>query len=223
MHTPTGTKADSLYTLIRDKICLLDYAPGMSLREEALAKEYDVSRTPIRRVLIGLEHDGLVTYQPGAGFTVTTIDVKSLKEVYEFRLKIAEFVGELMTPHFPEEDITALEDVLEQVWAMMDRYEPRKLGELYHQFNAIVNRNINNRPLRKTSDNLFHQTARVWLDLLPDFDWEEEVRIMAEEIESVIEAAKADDMVAVGTIRRDHMVWLLNRINSYMSSANPDE
>ncbi len=181
-----------------------------------------MSRTPIRQALVLLEHDGLVTYQQGSGVTVTTVDIKSLKEVYAFRLKIAEFVGELMTPHFPEADITALADLHKQVLAMTEQYDPRELAVLYHRFHEILTRNINNQPVRKASDHLFHQTARVWLELLPDFDWQQEVEIFAQEVTDVIDAARRGDMMALGDVRRDHMVRLLNRINHYMSSANTD-
>ncbi len=40
---------ERIYTLLRERICLLDYPPGMRLREEDLAEEFDTSRTPIRR------------------------------------------------------------------------------------------------------------------------------------------------------------------------------
>jgi thiamine biosynthesis protein ThiI len=38
---------------------------------------------------------------------------------------------------------------------------------------------LNNRPLQRIQDQLFYQTSRVWLDILPDLDWKEEVDIVA--------------------------------------------
>jgi DNA-binding GntR family transcriptional regulator len=218
-----SSKSQSLYKEIRNKICLLEYAPGAMLREEALAKEYGVSRTPIRQVLQRLEYDGLVVSQSGSGVIVTTVDIRFLKEVYAVRLKIAEFVGEMMTSHFPEADILALEEILTQVKPLRQQYNSYELGRLYHQFNEIMTQNISNRPLQQMYDQLFHQTARVWLELLPDFDWEEEVDIMCEEIADVISALREGDMIAVGEVRRDHMIRLLQRINSYLGSANQRE
>ncbi|MEZ5475956.1 MAG: GntR family transcriptional regulator [Thiolinea sp.] len=45
---------------MRRRICLLDYPPNTRLREEDLASEFGVSRTPLRRVLGHLESEGLV-------------------------------------------------------------------------------------------------------------------------------------------------------------------
>jgi DNA-binding GntR family transcriptional regulator len=213
------TKSHIVYKTIRNKICLLEYPPGMALREEALAAEYGVSRTPIRQVLQRLEYDGLVTNQPGTGVIVTTVDLRSLKEVYALRLKLAEFIGEMLVPHFLEEDVKALEIIVEQVKLLRDVFDPPSLGRQYHQFHSIMNQNIANRPLRQINDQLFHQTARVWVELLPDFDWNEEVDLVIEEINDVVDAIRRQDMIAVGKIRREQMVLLLRRINNYLGSA----
>ena len=45
----------ALYRELRDRISLLQYPPGTALRESALADEFGVSRTPIRRALHQLE------------------------------------------------------------------------------------------------------------------------------------------------------------------------
>ena len=214
------SKAESLYREIRNKICLLEYPPGLALREEALAEEYGVSRTPIRQVLQRLEYDGLVTNQTGAGFIVTTVDLRSLKEVYALRLKLADFIGEMMNARFPAEDVVLLEEILEQVRAMRDQYDATTLGRLYHQFHDIMTRNISNRPLQQICDQLFFQTARVWLEILPDISWEDEVDIFAEEVADVIGAVRENDMLKAGQVRKDHMVRLLARINKYLGSAS---
>jgi hypothetical protein len=83
-----------------------------------------------------------------------------------------------------------------------------------------MNQNIANRPLRQINDQSFHQTARVWVELLPDFDWNEEVNLVIEEISDVVDAIRRQDMIAVGKIRREQMVLLLHRINNYLGSAD---
>jgi DNA-binding GntR family transcriptional regulator len=79
---------------------------------------------------------------------------------------------------------------------------------------------ITNRPLQKVYDQLFHQTARVWLQILPELNWEEEVQAMYEEIRDVIKALRVNDILTMATVRRNHMALLLVRINRYLSSAD---
>ena len=60
-------RADRIYRILRDRICLLEYAPGSLISEEELAQEFEVSRTPVRRVLGRLESEGLVQSVHGVG------------------------------------------------------------------------------------------------------------------------------------------------------------
>ena len=218
--TKSGLKSDGLYEAIRDKICLLDYAPGMALREEALATEFGVSRTPIRRVLQRLEHEGLVTHNQGSGVIVTTIDLKQLKDVYELRLKLAEFVGEMMMPRLPDESLSKLDSVKSECLAIRDNFDVRAIAILYHRFNEIMLSMIANRPLRRISEQLFYQTARVWLDILPELDWHQEVDKVHEEISDVLKHLRDGNMTEAASVRRNHMAMLLQRINSYLGSAD---
>lgn len=210
---------EKIYKEIRERICLLDYEPGTSLSEGALAQEFGVSRTPIRRALQRLEFEDLVVISRGSGTIVTTVDLKSLKEVYALRLKLTELIGELSPGRITKEQIQELESLQEQCQAMHDEYDPRALAKLYYRFHEIMLSVIGNRALRQFSDQLYHQTVRVWLQILPDLDWEEEVEMIVEEMGDVIEALRANDMKRVAQIRRNHMSMLLGRLNDYLGSA----
>ena len=60
-------------------------APGTHLREETLAKEFSVSRTPVREALIALSASGLVEVEPNRGSTVLRLTAADLAEVYYLR------------------------------------------------------------------------------------------------------------------------------------------
>jgi DNA-binding GntR family transcriptional regulator len=215
-----NTDIDTLYKDIRTRIYLTEYPPGSALREEELAEVFGVSRTPIRRVLHRLELEGLVISQRGIGTLVTTVDVKALKDVYALRLGLIKLVGELSSPRITHEHIEALERIKASVTRMRDSYDPKALALLYLDFHEQMMNLITNLPLRKIYDQLFHQTARVWLGILPELSWEEEVSVIHEEISEVIQALQADDMRAVADVRRDHLARVLKRINRYLSSAD---
>lgn len=216
----TNTDFDSLYQEIRTRIYLTEYPPGEALREEELAAKFGVSRTPIRRVLHRLEFEGLVTSQRGIGTIVTTVDVKALKEVYAFRLKLAKLVGELSSPRITEEHVTTLERLRDKVIEFQESYNPKAIALLYLEFHEVMMSLITNTPLRKIYDQLFHQTARVWLQILPELDWDEEVLAINEEIRDVIKTLRANDINTMATVRRNHLALVLHRINKYLGSAD---
>jgi DNA-binding GntR family transcriptional regulator len=210
----------AIYNEIRDRICLLQYPPGMMLSENQLAGEFGVSRTPIRRVLQRLEFEGLVVSKQGIGTLVTIVDLQYFKEVYALRLKLSELAGELSPLRPTEAKIVALESLLSQVETMHAQYDPPELARLYNAFQAEMTPLIGNRPLREISEQLFHQTARIWLQILPELDWNEEVNYICDEIGAVATALRAGDMKAMAQVRRDHMARLLARTSSYLGGAD---
>lgn len=222
MEQPTKATSQfkTIYQEIRTRICLLQYPPGMMLSENKLAAEFGVSRTPIRRVLQQLEFEGLVVSKQGIGTLVTIVDLQDLKEVYALRLKLAELAGELSPIRPSEQKIATLETVLEKFESMHDQYDPPELARLYNSFQTEMIALIGNRPLRDISEQLYHQTVRVWLQILPDLDWTEEVSIACREIREVINALKEKDMQAMAQIRSEHMAMLLGRTSRYLGGIN---
>jgi DNA-binding GntR family transcriptional regulator len=207
---------DAIYGELRDRICLLRYPPGAMLSENALADEFGVSRTPIRQALQRLTFEGLVVSRHGVGTMVTTVDLQYLKEVYALRLKLIDIIGEMAPGHVTEDDLELLAELAEAARAVRDARAPEQLARVYHRFNDELSRAIGNQPLREIADRLFYQTTRVWLQLLPEMVWEDEVDYVVDEIESVLQALQREDMRAVAGVRRNHMVMCLGRINSYL-------
>lgn len=210
---------DDLYQKIRLCIYLTEYPPGVALREEELAAEYGVSRTPIRQVLHRLEFEGLVTSQRGVGSIVTRVDIKELKDVYAFRLKLTKIVGELSVPRITEKNIEVLESLKNKAKSMEVEYDPKALALLYLEFHNEMMTLITNDTLRQVYDQLFHKTGRVWLQILPELDWKEEVQAIYEEIRDVIKSLQANDIRTMSTVRRNHLAMVLHRVNAYLGSA----
>jgi DNA-binding GntR family transcriptional regulator len=96
LPTAARVRFETIYNEIRDRICLLRYPPGHTLGESELAREFGISRTPIRRVLQRLEYEGLVESRQGIGTIVTLIDLEELREIDALRMKLAEISGEMM-------------------------------------------------------------------------------------------------------------------------------
>lgn len=222
MDQPTKAtyQIPTIYQEIRDRICLLHYPPGAMLSENKLADEFGVSRTPIRRVLQRLEFEGLVVSKRGVGTLVTIVDLQYLKEVYALRLNLAELAGELSPIRPSEQKIARLEALLKQFETMRGQPDPEALGGLYNSFQAEMIDLIGNRPLREISERLYHQTVRVWLQILPDLDWLEEVNVACQEISDIIEALRANDMKTMAQVRREHMAMLLGRTSRYLEGTN---
>ena len=69
-----------IYDGLKEKILYHHWKPGRSIREEEVAEELDVSRTPIREALLKLSDEGFVDIFPSKGTFVSKIDVSLLRE-----------------------------------------------------------------------------------------------------------------------------------------------
>ncbi|WP_291799277.1 GntR family transcriptional regulator [Brevibacterium sp.] len=77
--------ADRAYRIIRDRLIMLDIAPGEPISEAALTDEVGVGRTPLREALKRLEADHLVVSYPRRGTFAASVDLTDLAEITDIR------------------------------------------------------------------------------------------------------------------------------------------
>lgn len=105
-------------------------APGMPIRQEAVAGEFGTSRLPVREALRLLETEGLVTIRTHSGARVAMLDFDECLEIYKIRerlepLALGESIGRLSPEQL--EAVRAAADHLEQIqgdhpaWLEADR------------------------------------------------------------------------------------------------------
>lgn len=82
---------DIAYTKIRENLITANYMPGTLLSENALAKELNMSRTPIRGAISRLESEGFVTSIKNRGIFVKEISMKELLDITQVILFLQEF------------------------------------------------------------------------------------------------------------------------------------
>lgn len=79
---------DEAVSLLRERIYLRQYPAGSRLRQEHLAIELGIGRTPIREALRALEQEGLVQVDAGQGARVVDVNLPSLISAYQVRAVI---------------------------------------------------------------------------------------------------------------------------------------
>jgi DNA-binding GntR family transcriptional regulator len=214
----TRPTKEEIHADLREQILLLDLPAGARLREEKLAEHFGVSRGPIREVLGRLEFEGLVEQVPGAGARVSHLDTKALRDVWAVRLRLAELVGDFV--RLPAsatviEKVEHLRTGLEQVSQSRDM---RALGALYNRYHESMLAVVDNAALARIQDLLYVQTARVWMQFLPEMDLDKEIAVMEEEVVQTLEALRGDSGEVLAGIRVDHMNRLLSRFNLRMTT-----
>ncbi len=82
---PTATTTQAAARILRERILEGSIPPGSTLRQDALALQLGISRTPLRTALAELARDGLVTYEANRGYAVRAFDLSDIRSAYEAR------------------------------------------------------------------------------------------------------------------------------------------
>lgn len=207
-----------IHAELREQIILLDLPPGSRLREERLAEHFGVSRTPIRQVLDRLEFEGLVEQGDGRGARVSSLDPKELRDIWAMRLRIAEMVGDFLRMPKDESVLNSLEEVRGGLAEVKESRDLRQLGALYNRFHEAMLALVGNQALVRIHDLLYVQTARVWMQFLPEMDLDREVDVMAEEVGETMAALAEGTLQDLAAVRSEHMRRLLNRFNQHVTT-----
>lgn len=214
---------DRMHAEIRNRICLLDYAPGTRLSEEALAAEFGISRTPLRRVLVRLEGEGLLQSVHGVGTFVTDVDIEELAQTYRLRLELAELTGKLDAVA-PDEALRAEFQILaERADKSLSAPNPRDFAQLNMDFFLALLRLTENEPLKAICERLYFQTTRIWLKsfFASKIDLHEEVEVFNREVRDILCALELRDLHAAALIQRAHISMSFERMRRGMGSDAP--
>jgi DNA-binding GntR family transcriptional regulator len=208
---------DAMHDQLRQRICLLDYPPGLRLSEVALAQEFGTSRTPIRRVLARLEDAGLVQSVHGVGTLVTDANLRELEQEYRLRLELTELTGRL-DPVLPDEDfMVRLDSLIDRAYAIIETGTPQSFTQLdMDVFQALLKLTAN-APLQQVLERLYYKTKRIWLTaaIRAELDLTEEFRIFHHELEAIRLALRSQDLRAVAQIQCAHISMSFRRLKQH--------
>ena len=122
--------------VIREAIIDGRLVPGERLKEEELARELGLSRTPIREALAVLQAEGLVDTAPNRGATVREHDAEDLDDLYRLRALLEGYAAGRAATNMPSKRVAEL-------FASCERFEKITDGDI----GALVKENL-----------LFHNT-----------------------------------------------------------------
>ena len=107
----------------------------MRLDETELAKEFEVSRTPIREALIQLSFSGLIDMRPRRGAVVTEITAKRLCEMFEVMAELEAMCGRMAARRMTDADQQTLllaHHACEEARDLADPDEYYRKNEQFH-------------------------------------------------------------------------------------------
>jgi DNA-binding GntR family transcriptional regulator len=108
---PLTRNASSAATeLIRQAIVDGRLPPGRRLKEEELARELGISRTPVREALLMLNAEGLVDAAPNRGAAVRSHSAEDLDDLYQLRALLEGYSTRRAATRLSDEEIRTLRE-----------------------------------------------------------------------------------------------------------------
>lgn len=204
-----------IYSLVRDRILSMEYKPGKILNEQKLAKEFGVSRTPLREALTKLEWEKLVRVLPRTGSMVTEIEFQKMVNVFQIRFELEKLAGHLAAENVREEhldQILALKQACEQ---MTDEIDHTTLATIDKKLRKIVYNAADNEILTEMSDFLYSLTQRLWSLMFKKGSWKGELEAMIREMDLTHKVLSEGDPKKAGDTRRQLLDEHVQRIKGY--------
>lgn len=100
---------------IREEILSGELEPGSRIRQEYLARRFEVSRIPVREALKQLESDGLVTLRANSGAWVSQLEPNEFMEIYKIRERLEPLALRESLSRLSADQINQLEELQEQM------------------------------------------------------------------------------------------------------------
>ncbi len=116
-----GLLRERVYGKLKELLNAGKLKPGAFLDLSAIGKELGLSRTPLRDALIRLEIEGFVRIYPRRGVMVRSLDLPTIKGIYEQIGALESAVVWNMGPKFTAEDAARMREYNEEAQAALDR------------------------------------------------------------------------------------------------------
>jgi DNA-binding GntR family transcriptional regulator len=162
--------ADRAYHELRDRIVSLVIPPGAPINEDALGRELEMGRTPVREAIKRLALENLVTVFPRRGTFASEINITDLAHISEVRVQLEGFAAERAAERCAGAQAQELEALLAEIDEHEGSGDPDTLMRLDAQIHRFVYRCARNPYLEETLERYLSLSLRIWylvLDRLP--------------------------------------------------------
>ena len=148
---------DELAIKIQSRILAGEYVGDEWLRQDALATEFGVSRTPVREALRRLQERGMLVVGASRSLVVAELSKQQVLELYAMREILEGSAARFAAQHASEAEIGILHRVLDEFGTHAD--DARMLISLNRRFHRAVCEAAHNRYLIATLDGMHDALA----------------------------------------------------------------
>lgn len=152
-----------VYQALRQIILKGDLGSGERIVETKLAKQLQVSRTPIREAIGQLHREKLIVSNPKGGYKVTTLSVRDAAQLYDCRIALEQLSVAGACEQITSQQLEQLEKYVllaeKLVESKPNKSDSEKLLEIDYQFHHLIAESSGNQWLLTLLEQVFDKMA----------------------------------------------------------------
>ncbi|WP_299890788.1 GntR family transcriptional regulator [uncultured Ruegeria sp.] len=150
---PRQSLPDVIANDLRERILAGELIEGETIRQEALAVEYDVSRMPIREALKRLDAEGLVQLTNNRGASVIKRSLSEIGEIFDLRVLLEVDLFKYAIPNMTTHDFDSCAHLLDEMERSYDADDVGRWGASNYEYHsalyAAADRSLTNEILQR--------------------------------------------------------------------------
>lgn len=202
---PPKNRATEIYADLKKQILSGMIVSDKALTESRLAEQFGVSRNTVKKALLMLENDGLLTMEDSKTPHLFYVSLQEVSSLLDLRALLEAYIVENATPNISKADIAKMDQYLEQMRAHVEARELLQYIKCNQSLHETIYSNCNNkvalRMLAQLKDLLRKYNAKTIL--VPGRD----VESLQEHIR-VVDAIKAGDAAEASRQMKEHILNL---------------
>lgn len=154
-------KKEHFYQDLKRQILTLKLAPGASLDEVSLSKEYEISRTPLREIFQRLAGEGYIEIINNRGAMVSSMDYKTVRNFFLTAPMIYASIGRLATVNASREQLSELQEAQDSFREAVEQKHIEGMVFYNDRFHRLIGGIANNPYLQPSYERLLIDHTRI--------------------------------------------------------------
>ena len=208
--------SQQVYRTLKEMILTGRLSSGEKLRQDALAEELGVSRTPLLSAFSKLEREMLVEIVPRRGAFVKKYDYEELLHVYDIRVRLEPLGAEEAAEHGTAEAVADLREHCELFRQVADEEDVARIKEEDYAFHMRI--------MAMSGNNLLHNiiSSHNIIVVANTMGLLKDPKVSAEEHARICEAIEKRDGEAAAREMYDHVAHSRRRLVEMKQSAREE-
>ena len=152
---------EQIYRSLKTAIIHMELKPGEKIRDQDLAEQFSVSRTPVREALRRLEDEGMVTSTPGSITRVADLNLKEVKQAFIVVASLHGLAAGLAVNRLKDKDFKKLGQINQSLMQSLYQGDIVKAVKADDAFHGVFLKNAGNDEIVKALERITPKIRRL--------------------------------------------------------------